>query len=183
MRVVRRSLKIPNHLSRVGVERDDGFGIQIRACPVLVRNHGLWIARRDVNQVQFRIIRDRLPRHASAVFHRVLVRPRFRTGVAHLLRHDVPAPLHFARDRIVRLDVSGSVQIVAADACNHMIFDDHRRGGPELIQIANRFAPAFLAVFQIQRNQIAIRRFDIKRIAQNAYAAIADVDAACDFQT
>ena len=46
----------------------------------------------------------------------------------------------------------------------------------ELIQIANRFAPAFLAVFQIQRNQIAIRCFDIKRIAQNAYAAIADVD-------
>jgi hypothetical protein len=51
----------------------------------------------------------------------------------------------------------------------------------ELIQIANRFAPAFLAVFQIQRYEIAIRRFDIKRIAQNAYAAIADVDAALRF--
>src|SRR5262245_30367396 len=64
-----------------------------------------------------------------------------------------------------------------------MIFDDHWRGGPEkeLIQIANRFAPAFLAVLQIQRDQIAIRRFDIKRIAQNAYAAIADVDASLRF--
>ena len=46
---------------------------------------------------------------------------RLGPGLALLLRHDVPAPLQLAGLRIVRLEVAGNVEVVAADADDHVV--------------------------------------------------------------
>ena len=94
---------------------------------VLVRHDRLRIARRDIDKIELGIERDRRPRHAAAVLHRVFVRPRLGARLVHLLRNDVPAPLELARRRIVRLEVAGNVEVVAAHADDtHDSCDDRR---------------------------------------------------------
>ena len=147
---------------------------------LLVRDDRLRIAGRDVDQIEVGIVGDRLPGHAAAVLHRLFVRPGLGAGLAHLLRHDVPAPLHLAGLRIVRLEVAGHVEVVAADAGDDVVLDDHRRHRAvvELVEIADLLAPALLAVLDVQRHEMAVGRLEVQRVAEHRDAAVADVDAA-----
>ncbi len=180
VRIVRRRLEIPDHLPGVGVERHDRRGEEIVAGPVLVRDHRLRIAGRDEDQVQLGIVGDRLPRHAAAVPRHLLVRPRFRPRIAFLLRDDVPPPLQLAGFRIARVEIAGDVEVVAADADDDVILDDHRRDRPviELIQIGDRLVPALGAVLDVQADEIVVGRFEIQPVAQDGDAAIGEMIAA-----
>ena len=100
VRVVRRRLVVPHHLPGVGVQGDDRSGEQVVARTVLVGDHRLRVAGRDVDVVQLGVVGGRRPRHAAAVLHRFFARPRLRARIAHLLRHGVPAPLPLAALRM-----------------------------------------------------------------------------------
>src|SRR3954468_9703086 len=80
----------------------------------------------------------------------------------------------------MRLDVAGNVQVVSADPDDDVIADDDRGRGRVvvLIEIADLLPPALLPSLHLERHQVAIRCDDIQRVAENAYAAVADVVAA-----
>ena len=157
--------------------------IEVRAGAVLVCNDRLRVAGRHVDEIQIGVIGDRLPRHAAAVLHGVLVRPRLGARLALLLRHDIPPPLHLAALRIVRLHVPGNVEIVTADAGDDVSFHHHRRHRAviELIEVADLLAPALLAVLDPERHEVAVGRFEVERVAGDGHATVADVDAALGF--
>ena len=56
VRVVRRRLEIPGHLSGVGIQRDDRLGVEVVAFAALAGDHGLRVAGAEVDQVQFGIV-------------------------------------------------------------------------------------------------------------------------------
>ena len=59
------------------------------------------------------------------------------------------------------------------------LIDDGRDGGIiHLVEIADGFAPRFLAVVDVQRDQIAVGRFEVEPVAVDADAAVAEMDAA-----
>ena len=81
---------------------------------------------------------------------------------------------------IVRFDVAGDVEVVAADADDDVVVDDERRGRGvvELIEIADLGAPFLLARPVVERQQMAVGRLDIDRRAEHGDAAVADVPSA-----
>ena len=105
-----------------------------------MRDDRLRIARRQINEVQLRIVGDRLPSHAAAVLRHLEARPGFEARIAGLLRHGIPAPLERAGRRIPRFDVARRVEIVAAHADDHVLRKDDRgrRGVVVAIEIADR---------------------------------------------
>ena len=100
-------------------------------------------------------------------------------GIALLLRHRVPAPLHLAGRRVVRLDVAGDVEIVAADAGDDVVLHDHRRDRAvvELLEVADLLVPALGSVLDVERDEHAVRRLVEERVTEHGHPAVADVDA------
>src|SRR5262245_37230994 len=80
----------------------------------------------------------------------------------------------------MRFDIAGTVQIVAAHTRDHVILYDHRRHRTvvKLVKVTDRLSPPLLAVLQVQGDQVAIRGFEIERVAVDADPAVADVDTA-----
>ena len=171
---------MPGHLARIRVDRDDRAGKEIVAGPVLVRDDRLRVAGRDEDEVQLRVVGDRLPCHAAAVRRHLRVRPGFRARLALLLRHGVEAPLHLAAFGVHGLDVAGDVEIVAADADDHVILDHRRRGRRvvETIDVADLLLPALGAVLHVERDQVAIRRLEVQPVLVDRHAPVAQMIAA-----
>ena len=184
MRVMGRCLEIPDHLSGVGIQRDDAACIEVVALTVGVRNYGLRIAGSDVDQVEVGIVGRHLPRHAAAVPHRLFVGPGLAAGIPLLERDHRPAPLLVAGLGVVRGEIAGAVEIVARNAGNHFVLDDHRSHGAvvELVEVAVLFPPTLGPVLEVQRNDLAVGRQEEKPVAGNAYSAVADVPAAFRFE-
>jgi len=76
-------------------------------------NHRLRVAGPEVDHVELGIVGRRAPGHAAAVQHRFDAGPGLRFRLVRV-GMSVPAPLHLARFGVVRLDVAGDVEIVAA---------------------------------------------------------------------
>ena len=106
------------------------------------------------------------------------LRPSFRSGLARL-RLGIPAPLQLAGFRIARIEKARNVGHVAGDADQHVILDHQRRHGREVAELGiGQFdVPAQLAVFGVERDQMAIGRFEVQPILVHADAALADVVA------
>ena len=180
MCVVRRSLEVPRHLSRVGIERDERARVEVVALSALGREYRIRITCRHVQEVQLGIVGRRQPRHPSAMRHRVFVRPCLGAGVAHLLRRRIPSPLALTGFGLVRLEVALHVERVAADADDDVSADDDWRGRAEVLlsDVCDLFVPALLAGLSVERDEIAVWRFEEEIVAVQADAAVADVDAA-----
>ena len=92
----------------------------------------------------------------------------------------VPVPLQFTGFRIAGFEIAGNIEIVPADADDHVILDNDGRDASviHLIQIADLLVPSLLAVLQVQRDEIAIGCFEVQPVLIYADAAIAEVNAA-----
>ena len=89
VRIVRRRLEVPAHLSVIRIERHDRRREEIGARAIDVRDDRLRVPRRDVQEVQVGIVGDGLPRHAAAMLRGLETRPALDAGlrqrnVAHL---------------------------------------------------------------------------------------------------
>ena len=137
------------------------------------------IAGAEVIEVQLGIVGARDPRHAAAVRHRVLIRPALRARLT-LAGRGVPAPHEIAALRIARLEVAGDVERVAADADDHLLADDHRRVGREVLalHVGDLVMPPFLARRHVERDEVVVGREEIQPVVEDADAAVADVVAA-----
>src|SRR5262249_4801013 len=101
----------------------DRGGKEICAGPRLTGDHWLRVAGRHVDHVEVGVVSGRQPGHAAAVFHGLLARPTFRTRISHLLRYGVPPPLQVGGFGVVRFDIAGTIEIVAADARDDVVAD------------------------------------------------------------
>src|SRR5260370_544598 len=121
----------------------------------------------------------RAPGHSSAMQHRFDAGPALGFRIAGLRVH-VPAPLQCSGFGIVRFDVAGYVEVVSTNAGDHMIFDYEWRYGAEihLVEIADGRVPSFLAVFHVQRHEIAVGRLEVEPIAISRGPTASNVNAA-----
>ena len=174
VRVVRRCLEPPYELAGIRIERHDRSGPQVRALARLACENRIRVARAPINQVQLGIVGAGHPRHSAAVVHRFLGGPRFRTGVAHFHGRRVPPPLQVASLWIARFQIAFHVHRVAAHTHDDVILDHQRGHRREVLQllIGNLFAPALFAVFDIERDEPAVRALEIEPVAVHADAAL-----------
>src|SRR5207248_2651997 len=116
---------------------------------------------------------------SAAVLHGVFIGPGLRAGLAFLLWHGIPAPLQIARLGIVRAEVAGPIEVIAADARDDVILHDQRRDRAvvELVEIAIGLVPALAAILDIERNEITIRSEEVEPIPVHCHAAIPDVNS------
>ena len=179
VRVVRRHLVAPRHLPGVRVERHDRAGPQVVACAALAGEHRIRIAGADVVEVQLRIVGARQPRHAATMRHRVLVGPRLRARLA-FARRRVPPPHHLAAFGIARFEIAGNVERIAAHADDHLLADDDRCVGREVLALhaGDFLMPPLLPRPCVERDEIVVRRQEIEPFLVNPDAAVADVIAA-----
>ncbi len=182
MRVVRRGLKPPLELTGIDVQRNDGFGIEVRPLAALAGDHRLRISGADIEQAEVGVVGAGHPGHPAPMHHGFDAGPGFGFRGAGL-GMGVPAPFEFACFRIVRFQIPGDIEVIAADAGNHVIAGDDRRdrGVVELAEVADFGVPLLFAVGDVERDEIAIGRFDVDRIAPHSDPAIADVPAALRF--
>src|SRR5262249_58535386 len=91
-----------------------------------------------------------------------------------------PPPLTLAGLRLVRLQISLHVERIAADADDDVASDDDGRGRAEVLlsHVGDLFVPPLLAGLRVERDEVAVGRFDEEVVAVQADAPIADVDAA-----
>src|SRR5260370_1532113 len=117
--------------------------------------------------------------HPPAMQYRCDAGPALGFRIAGLRVH-IPAPLQCSGFGIVRFDVAGYVEVVSANAGDHMIFDYERRNGAEihLVEIADGRVPAFLAVFHVERHEIAVGRLEVEPIAIRRGPTPSNVNAA-----
>ena len=102
-----------------------------------------------------------------------------RPGIARVHRHGVELPLKLAGLRIERLQEARRVQVVAG-AGDHVVADDDRRRGREVLLVERRdlLVPALLARLRFERDEIVVRRFHVEEVVPDADAAVGDVGAA-----
>ena len=182
VRVVRRHLVAPHHLAGVRIERDDRAGPEVVAFAALPGEHGIRIAGADVVEIQFRIVGAGQPRHAAAVRHRIFVGPRLGARLA-FARRRVETPHDFSALGIARLEIAGHVERVAADADDHLLADDDRRVGREVLALhaGDFLVPALLAGRRVEGDEIVVGRQEVQPLLVDADAAVADVIAAARF--
>src|SRR5262249_27188530 len=142
-------------------------------------HHGLRISGADVDQVQVRIVRGRLPRRAAAAFHRKRVGPGFRAWLPGAGSR-VPFPLNVPCFRVARLQPRGNVHIVAAGPDEDMVTYDCRRRSGIVIRpdVCDLLVPALLAVSSLERDHVIVRRLEEDPVAIYADPAVPDVHAA-----
>ena len=56
VRIVWRWLKIPGQFARIGIQRDNGFGVKVVALAALSGDDRLWIAGPEIKQIRLRVI-------------------------------------------------------------------------------------------------------------------------------
>ncbi len=183
VRVVRRRLVVPLHLSGVDIHGDDRAREQVVAFAARLRCiRGGGITGAEDIEVRLRIVDAWQPRMTAAVARRVETLPRLEAGIARVHRHGVEAPLLLARFRIERHQISRRIQIVAG-ADDDVIADGHRRRRHEVLLAERRrlFVPPLFAGARVERHEIIVGRDEKQIVAPHRDAAIADVRAALRF--
>src|SRR5262249_8715045 len=81
---------------------------------------------------------------------------------------------------IAGFKIPGDIEVVAAHPDDDVVPDRDRSDRPvvHLVEIADGLVPALGAILRIERNQVAIGRFEIEMVAVHGGAAIADMHAA-----
>src|SRR5678816_237527 len=113
---------------------------------------------------------------AAAVTRGVQVLPCVESGVAFVLRRDVPPPLRLARLRLERLEPPGRIEVVARPN-EHVVADDDRRHRREVL-LAERTeftVPALFTRLRIKGDEVIVRGHEEEVVPPHSYSAVADV--------
>src|SRR5205085_1356420 len=141
--VVRRELEVPAGLAGVDVDGDERRRVEVVplarvAVPVRAR-----VAGAPVDQPQRRIVGAGQPRRAAAV-HPAVAGPAFAARFAGRW-YRPEAPRQFSGLRVVGVEEAADAGLAAADADDHLVVDDQRRGGDRVAGrvLADVDGPAF----------------------------------------
>ena len=80
----------------------------------------------------------------------------------------------------MRLRVAGNVEVVAADADDHVILDDDGGGGRvvEVVHVADLLPPSLLSVLEVQRDEVAVGRLEVQPVLVHRHAAVPEMISA-----
>src|SRR5262249_18804873 len=180
MRVVRRCLVIPGHLTRIGIDCDNSARKQVVAFAASLRGVcGRWITCAEDIEVCLGIVGTGNPGLASSMSRRIQVLPGFEAGISRVHRDRIEFPLKVAGLGIKGLYESRLIKIVARTN-QHMVANDdggHRRE-ILLVEAENFFVPALLAGASVERYEVIVGRDEVQIVAPHPDTAIADVRAA-----
>ena len=114
------------------------------------------------------------------MFGHVEAGPGVEAGIVLGLGRHIPAPDQVAVGGTARIEVRRLIQVVAADADDHAILHDDRRDRAVIHHLdrAVFLEPVFAPGLEVEGNQIAIRRHEEQRVAEDADPAVADLVAA-----
>ena len=135
MRVMRRRLVEPLDLAGVGVNREDGAGVQVGSLAHIAGQHRVRVAGAPVHQVQRWIVGAGQPDGTAALGHRFGAGPCLRPGLAGL-GDGVQPPQYFAGVGIERVHRMGHVRHIAGGAEADLVLD-HERGGRDVIAVGH----------------------------------------------
>ena len=143
--VAGRRLVVPDVLAGVGAERDDRRQEQVVAAAGApqVAVPGRAVADADVEQVEFRVVDDRVPDRAAAASRPPLAGPGLGghphrlvlEAVRRVAGHGVEAPGALAGLRVVGVDVAAHAVLGAAVADDHLALRDSRRSGDRVHRV------------------------------------------------
>ena len=125
--VVRRELEMPFQLSRVGIHRDEGTGVEVIARPHIAVPVGARIPDSPIDQVRFRIVRAGGP-DGSPAMPPGIAAPAVMARLTRL-RNGMEAPDFFPGLRGIRRQIAADSQFSARRSHDDFIFYDQRRGG------------------------------------------------------
>src|SRR5262245_36122956 len=133
------------------------------------------VADTDVQQIELRVVRHRIPyRSAAAVLPpfaapglRGLLQCRALESVGGVAGDGVEPPHLLARRRIVRRDKTAHAHLTAAVADDDVALDDARRAsdGVALRRIRGLYAPHNLACRHVERDQAAVECSQVDIVA------------------
>ena len=177
MAVIRCELVVPLAPAGVRIEGDDRISEQV----VEIAAHGSidlrpGITDRPVEQVQRGVVRTRQPHRAATLFPAVAgpgVVPEFAGS-----GHGIPAPQAAAGGRLVRVEEPAGAEFAAADADDHLVFDDQRRTGDRVAQhrVGDLDFPQRVSRADVQRQQRGIERADEQPLIEHGHSATEGVD-------
>src|SRR6185312_16230304 len=170
--VVRGELKKPLQLAAIGVQCDDGTGIEVVAFAACTVPIGTGIADTPVQELQHRIVGAGSPDGAATVYPG-LARPGF---IAWLTRpgNRVEAPEFPAGVRGIGGKEAADAVFTACWSGNYFVSDYERCNGHGISRLRSadgRF-PEFVSVTGIEREQIAVQRTHEQPGAQDCESAI-----------
>src|SRR5581483_72080 len=151
--VMRRVLEMPLRFARLDVDRHERRGVEVVPDTRVAVPIRTWIAGAPVQQLQLGIVRTGQPRRAAAVDPTV-AGPRFAAWLSG--RWDRPeAPQLFAGLRVIRVEEAADARFAAADADNHFVVDDERRGRDRVAKgiFADVDHPSFDAGARVERHE------------------------------
>ena len=172
---MRRRLEVPHHLAGVRIDGHDGTGVKVIALATALGHHRIRIAGADNIEVQFGVISAGDPGLARAVGGRILIGPGLNAGLA-FARRGPPFPLQFAVLGVEGLHKARIIQMVAADAGNDVIADDHGRDGRSVVElrVGQANLPTLLARSRVETHQVTVGRLKEQPVAVHTHAAVAD---------
>ncbi len=188
-RLARRRLVVPHVLAGVRLERDDRAQEQVvaaaRAAVLLIPRRA--VAGADVQQIELRVVRHRIPDRAAAAELPPFAVPGLRglredrrfERLRRIAGHGVEAPQHLAGLRVVRGDVAAHAELGAAVADDDFALDDARRAGDGvcLRLIDGHHGPHFVAGRGVERDETAVERAEEQLAFVRSDAAIDGVAA------
>ncbi len=172
--VRRVELEVPAQFTRVGIERDDAVGVERVTEPSRGRRPGRRLAGRRINEVELRVVADRIPGRATGRRKVGVPVPGLRTRIL-ATRDRVERPELLPRDRVERLQLAARREIAARHADKDLAVGDQRRMRMTLaVPVIGRLRlPEHLARAPVERNQIAVGRAPVDRITVDRNAAVA----------
>src|SRR5262245_21071379 len=111
---------MPREFSGVCVESHNRFGVEVVPFTAFSCNDGLRISGSEEEQVEVWIVRAGDPSHSAAVRHGLRTGPGLGARLTGFWFY-VPLPLQFAGLGRTRLQVTGDIEIVAADTDDDVI--------------------------------------------------------------
>ena len=168
--VAGRRLVMPDVLAGVGPERHDGRQEEVVAAAGApqVAVPGRAVADADVEQVEFRVVDDRVPDRAAAASRPPLAGPGLGghphrlvlESVRRVARHGVEAPRPLAGLRVVGVDVAADAVLGAAVADDDLALRDPRRAGDRVHRVLGHGhrGPDLFARLGVDGDQAAVER-------------------------
>ncbi|MNM94739.1 hypothetical protein D3C81_1071560 [compost metagenome] len=181
-----RGLVVPGVFAGVGIDRDDRGKEQVvalgLAAPFRVPHRA--IAHADIQQVEFRVVGERIPGRTAAAPLDISVAVPGLAGDFHgfvlgrqlgVARHGEEAPGLFAGFGVIRSHVAAHTEFRAAIADDHLAVDHPRRPGDgvtALVVIAGVHRPHALAGLGVDRLQAAIEHSNVDLALPNRHASV-----------
>ena len=171
MHIVWSELKKPLHLSRIRIQRDHGFGVEVIAFAHVAIEIGRWIAGSPVNQVELGIVAAGQPGVAAGRLPGI-AGPGFRAGLAGFGDH-VPSPEPLAGGGVISVQPAVQPVVARSDSDNDLVSQRQGRDrAPVAVFRLGHFGfPEQIPGARVERDKLRIGSAQVHPVPIDRHAA------------